>query len=99
MNNILHNAVKFTHEGGRIIISTEMLKNGKTQISIKDSGTGIAKEDLPFVFDRYYKSENNTDSQASGLGLCIARQLVNQHGGRIWAESESGKGSTFFVEL
>lgn len=98
-NNILYNAVKYTSDGGKIIISTKSLNNGKTRISIEDSGRGISPEDLPLVFDRYYKSQNNKDPQSSGLGLSIAKQLIIMHDGRIWAESPPGKGSTFFIEI
>jgi len=97
--NILFNAIKHTSEGGEIFISTKCLNNGITQILIRDNGIGISPEDLPYVFDRYYKSENNADTQATGLGLCIAKQLIDLHGGRIWVESLPGKGSTFYIKI
>lgn len=97
--NILYNAVKYTPQNGRIIISTKPLSNGKIKISIKDSGKGIPPNDLPYVFDRYYKSENNMDPHSSGLGLCIAKQLILQHEGKIWVESKLDQGSTFMIEI
>lgn len=97
--NILYNAIKFTPNGGKIVVSTQYSASGKTHISIKDSGNGIPEKDLPYLFDRYYKSKNNIDPQSSGLGLCIAKQLVALHNGRIWAESQPGEGSTFHIEL
>ena len=97
--NILLNAVKYTPKRGKITISTKILNNGNTRISVEDSGSGILPKDLPYVFDRYYISEKNTDTQSSGLGLCIAKQLIREHGGKIWAESLPGKGSTFFIEI
>lgn len=99
LTNILYNAVKFTPEGGKIVVSTKCLKDGTTQISVEDSGKGIPQEELPYVFDRYYRSQNNTDTESSGLGLCIAKQLIIQHGGKIWAESLPDKGSTFYIEI
>lgn len=99
LTNILYNAVKFTPQAGKIIISTKLSNDGKIQILVKDSGSGIQPEDLPHVFDRYYKSKYSTSPYSSGLGLCIAKQIVNLHGGKIWVESLPRQGSTFVIEL
>lgn len=99
LTNIFHNAIKFTPGGGTISISTKHPDSGGTLISIQDNGLGIPQEDLPYVFDRYFKSRSNHDTKSSGLGLCISKELIIRHGGKIWAESIPGKGSTFFIVL
>ncbi|TCT16029.1 signal transduction histidine kinase [Natranaerovirga pectinivora] len=97
--NILHNAVKHTSIDGEIIITTKHSKDKKILVAINDSGSGISTEEIPHVFDRYYRSNNNIDSQSTGLGLCIAKELVKKHGGNIWVESELDKGTTFYFEI
>jgi signal transduction histidine kinase len=90
--NLLANALRYTPDGGRIQINCA-LKDGDQnwlQISVSDSGAGISAQDLPHVFDRFYKS---SDSHGSGLGLAIARGLVVAHGGEIKASSETGGGT------
>ncbi|SET40343.1 His Kinase A (phospho-acceptor) domain-containing protein [Natronincola peptidivorans] len=97
--NTIYNAVKHSPQGGKIMITTKHKEDKKIQIAIEDSGMGIALEEIHRVFDRYYRSKNNMDSQSTGLGLCIAKELVVKHGGKIWAESQVNKGTTFFVEI
>ncbi len=106
MTNLLHNAIKFTAPGGKVTIyarqsSTNSRPLPEVIISIKDNGTGINTEDLPRIFERFYKSDRaRTRGQSgTGLGLAIARHLVEAHGGRIWVKSKAGKGSTFFFSL
>jgi two-component system phosphate regulon sensor histidine kinase PhoR len=92
--NLLHNAVKFTPEGGEITLSAQ--QQGDTILfSIQDTGPGIPPEDLPRIFERFYKTDPARSSSGTGLGLSIARHLVEAHGGKIWAESIEGEGSTF----
>jgi signal transduction histidine kinase len=96
--NLLANALRYTPEGGRIQIDCGF-QNGdqsRLQISISDSGVGISAQDLPHVFDRFYKT---SDSHGSGLGLAIARGLVVAHGGEISASSKSGEGTTIQFTL
>jgi two-component system, OmpR family, phosphate regulon sensor histidine kinase PhoR len=96
--NILHNAIKFTPPNGEINVSA--LQDGNQIIfSVTDSGAGIAPEDLSRIFERFYKADRARSTGGTGLGLSIARHLVEAHGGRIWAESEVGKGSTFYFSL
>jgi two-component system phosphate regulon sensor histidine kinase PhoR len=66
---------------------------------VKDTGIGIAAEDLPRIFERFYKADRSRTTSGTGLGLAIARHLVEAHGGRVWAESEVGKGSTFYFTI
>ncbi|MFS8065849.1 MAG: ATP-binding protein [Byssovorax sp.] len=97
LTNLLGNAVKFTPEGGSIVVHTE-LRPGSLIFSVRDSGAGMPQEDLGRVFDRYWQARQ-TAQLGTGLGLFIARGIVTAHGGTIWAESELGAGSCFFVSL
>jgi signal transduction histidine kinase len=92
LGNLLSNALRYTPEGGRIQIDCGFQNEdqGRLQISITDSGTGISAQDLPHIFDRFHKS---SDSHGSGLGLAIARSLVVAHGGEITASSDAGEGA------
>lgn len=92
LSNLAGNALKFTPDGGSV--SVEAAADGKVVvISVRDTGPGIAAEDLPFVFDRFWQSKR-TNRSGAGLGLAIARGVVLGHGGRIWIESEPGSGAT-----
>jgi two-component system phosphate regulon sensor histidine kinase PhoR len=92
--NLLHNAIKFTSSGGQVAIRTEQ-KDRAIRFTVEDTGIGIAGEDLPRIFERFYKVDRSRATSGTGLGLAIARHLVEAHGGRIWVESEVGKGSSF----
>lgn len=96
-SNIIGNALKFTPPGGSIMIHAEE-KNGWAQFSVHDSGPGIAEKLLPHIFDRFWQA-NETRAKGAGLGLFIARGIIEAHGGRIWAESQIGKGTTFYFKL
>lgn len=96
--NLIHNAVKFTRPGGEIVVSARP-EGGEMAFSIHDTGVGIAPEDLERIFERFYKADRSRSSRGTGLGLSIARHTVESHGGRIWAESEVGQGSTFSFTL
>lgn len=91
---LLDNAYKFTHEGGQIEIITEV-RERDVLVKVKDTGTGINKEDLPFVFDRFYKSDKSRTRKGSGLGLSIAKEILNLMGEKIKVKSEYGAGSSF----
>ncbi len=92
--NLVHNAIKFTPPGGKVKISAEHIP-GSIKISVKDTGVGISELDLPRIFERFYKSDRARSGSGTGLGLSIARHIVEAHHGEIWAESQSGQGSTF----
>jgi K+-sensing histidine kinase KdpD len=98
LTNILDNAFRFTPKGGRIdIFLTEPA--GNVQVCIHDSGPGIPAKDLAHVFDRFYVVDDGRGLSGVGLGLFIAQQMVELHGGRIWAESQPGQGSRFCFTL
>jgi signal transduction histidine kinase len=98
--NLVVNALRYTDQGGEIRLRAKKT-NGNIEISVRDNGAGIPGEDLPYVFDRFWKGDKSRSraSGGSGLGLAIARQFVQAHGGEITAESKLGQGTTFLVEL
>jgi signal transduction histidine kinase len=99
--NLLGNALRYTPAGGAITISARPLE-GAVQISVRDTGIGIAAEHLPHLFERFYRVDKSRtrSSGGTGIGLTIARHLVHAHGGEIWAESEgAGHGTTFHLTL
>ena len=98
--NLLSNAVKFTPEGGRIGINARQA-DGSVEISVSDTGIGIAPEDQPKIFEEFRQvgSDYAHKIEGTGLGLTLAKKFVELHGGRIWVESEVGKGSTFSFTL
>jgi NtrC-family two-component system sensor histidine kinase KinB len=99
-NNLLANALHYTPAGGAITI-TSYIKRGKFYISIKDTGIGIPHEYQTKIFERFIRLENSNTSATggTGLGLSIAREIIKAHGGRIWVESEPGRGSNFIFSL
>jgi two-component system phosphate regulon sensor histidine kinase PhoR len=98
LTNLVHNAIKFNRPGGRVIVSAKVDKESVT-VGVSDTGIGISKEDLPHVFERFYKADKARPRGGSGLGLAIAKHTVQAHGGSIWVQSEEGKGSTFSFSL
>lgn len=100
LNNLLSNAVKYSPEGGEIILGAERDGDAVT-FRVKDEGIGIAPEAQGKIFDRFYRVDG-TDRRATGgtgLGLALVKEIVLAHGGRVWVESDQGKGSTFFFSL
>lgn len=95
LENLIGNALRYTPRGGRITVQC-MVKSEQVEVRVRDTGSGIAPEDLPRVFERWQKSR---DSRGTGLGLAIAKNLVNLHGGEIFAASEIGKGTTIQFTL
>lgn len=98
ITNLVHNAIKFTPSGGTVTVSAESADE-EVVISVRDTGVGVPAEDLPRIFERFYKADRARSGGGTGLGLSIAKHIVQAHGGRIWAESVEGKGSTFYVAL
>jgi two-component system phosphate regulon sensor histidine kinase PhoR len=96
--NLLHNAIKFTEPGGKIMVSTRKEGDSVTVV-IADTGRGIASDDLPHVFERFYKGDKARGGEGTGLGLAIAKHIIEAHGGNIRVESEEGRGSTFSFSL
>ncbi len=98
LTNLVHNAVKFTPPGGRITVAAHPAGD-EMVFSVQDTGVGIPAEDLPRIFERFYKADRARSGGGTGLGLAIAKHVVQSHGGRIWAESVEGQGSTFYFTL
>jgi signal transduction histidine kinase len=97
--NLLSNAVKFTPSGGKVEVSSAQ-QNGEVLVSVADTGPGIAPEDRKRVFEEFQQTELGAEErEGTGLGLALSKKLVELHGGRIWVESEPGKGSTFTFTL
>ncbi len=98
--NLLGNAIKFSPRGGRIEFAAERTSGG-VLFRVKDEGRGIPKEKLETIFERFVQvdASDAREKGGTGLGLAICRTIVEQHGGRVWAESEPGRGSTFYVQL
>jgi two-component system phosphate regulon sensor histidine kinase PhoR len=96
--NLVHNAVKFNRPDGNVMVST-FYDSGSVSVSVSDTGIGIPQEDLPHIFERFYKADKARSGGGSGLGLAIAKHTIQAHGGEILAESEEGKGSVFTFRL
>ncbi len=104
MSNLISNALRHTPKGGIISVETGPASNAErsVRIQVKDTGAGIASEDLPFIFDRFWRGDKSRSERThSGLGLAITKQLIHAHGGTIEVQSEGvpGKGTTFTIEL
>jgi two-component system sensor histidine kinase GlrK len=100
LRNLIGNAVKFTPEGGQVTVSARPV--GKAvEVSVSDTGPGIPKENLTAIFEKFRQASVKGPQymKGTGLGLAIAKQVITSHGGKIWAESEPGRGSTFFFVL
>lgn len=106
ITNLLHNAIKFTPPGGEIHISAREENRparhaSEIVVEVRDTGIGISRQDLPRVFERFYKSDRarTRGRGGTGLGLAIARHIIEAHGGRIWVQSKEGRGSSFYFSL
>ena len=95
LTNLIENSLRHTPAGGRITCLARREGDG-TAVAVRDAGTGIAREHLPRIFERFYRADasRSREEGGTGLGLAIVKHLVEAHGGRVWAESERGRGTT-----
>jgi len=100
LRNLIGNAVKFTPDGGRVAISARPGNHG-VQVSVTDTGPGIPAENLTSIFNKFQQAApaGSYSARGTGLGLAIVKHIITSHGGKIWAESELGLGSTFIFVL
>src|SRR5690606_30170394 len=98
LSNVIDNAIKFTPKEGRVEVSVDRCDDGEACFTVADTGPGIDAEELPHLFRPFWMSRARS-LEGAGLGLMIARGIVEAHGGRIWAESELGEGSTFYMTI
>jgi two-component system sensor histidine kinase ResE len=101
LSNLMGNALRHTHRGGSILSEAESTPSG-VQIVVRDTGEGIPPDDLPYIFDRFWrgdKSRQRRGGAGSGLGLAIARQIVSAHDGHISVDSKLGVGTSFTIKL
>ena len=101
LTNLVANALRYTPSGGTITLRAKPTPQG-VQLAVSDNGAGIPAEDLPFIFNRFWKGDRSRQRQSgtgSGLGLAIARQLIQAQGGEIRVESQPGQGTTFLIDL
>src|SRR5512144_2845816 len=96
--NLIHNAVKFTRPGGEIVLSAQP-DDGSIRFAVRDTGVGIPADEVPRIFERFYRVDKSRTGSGTGLGLSIAKHIIEAHGGRIWAESIEGKGSIFYFAI
>ena len=97
--NLLSNAVKFTPAGGAVDVTAARI-NGEVRVSVSDNGPGIAAEDHERIFEEFQQAAAGVEQrEGTGLGLALSKRLVELHGGRIWVDSELGRGSTFVFTL
>ena len=102
VSNLAHNAIKFTPAGGTVEVRAARGEDAGAPaviVSVRDTGVGISTVDLPRIFERFYRADRARSRGGAGLGLAIAKHIVQSHGGRIWVESVEGRGSTFYFAL
>jgi two-component system sensor histidine kinase GlrK len=98
LRNLLGNAAKFTPKSGKVKVKARTVDHG-VEVSVWDTGPGIAAENLDTIFEKFHQGQTNGSGNGTGLGLAIAKQIITSHGGRIWAENQAERGSTFFFVL
>jgi two-component system phosphate regulon sensor histidine kinase PhoR len=100
-SNLFENALKYTPKGSRVELSAHVLETGEIELAVRDNGPGIPAEDLPHIFERFYRVDKgrSRETGGTGLGLSIVKHLVMLHGGRVWAESQGGQGTSILMRL
>jgi two-component system, chemotaxis family, sensor kinase Cph1 len=98
LSNLVGNAIKFTPPGGSITVRAELAADGEVCLAVADTGPGIPNEQLPHIFGRFWQGKR-TDRRGVGLGLAIAKAIVEAHRGRIWVESQVGSGTSFYFTV
>ncbi len=98
ITNFLSNAIKYSNGNNKVNLSV-YVDNQKATVSVKDEGAGISKHYLPYVFDRFFRTEKTRNIEGVGLGLYLCKQIIGAHNGQVWVESEEGKGSTFYFSI
>ena len=101
LRNFINNAIKFTHAGGTVLVKAYVDENQKVRIDTIDDGIGINPNDIDKLFrtDLSFSSKGTANEEGTGLGLILCQELIEQNGGKIWVESEQGKGATFFFTM
>jgi signal transduction histidine kinase len=101
LSNLLSNALKFTEAGGSIEVGARVVDGADVIVWVKDTGAGIAADEIEYVFEMYRQTQSGQESchRGTGLGLAICKKIVEAHGGRLWVESVVGKGSAFYLTL
>ena len=102
--NLIHNALKFTRPGGEVLLLAEAVDDegpfgASVRFAVKDTGVGIPVDDIPRIFERFYRVDKSRTGGGTGLGLSIVKHIVEGHNGRVWAESEEGRGSAFYFTI
>jgi two-component system NtrC family sensor kinase len=98
LDNLVENAIKYTPRGGRVTVRAACQQH-EVIVSVADNGSGISEQDLPRVFEKFFRARQHQDHTGTGLGLAIVKSIVERHQGRVWAESQANQGSTFSIAL
>ncbi len=98
LNNLIENAIKYTSSGGRVMVRS-CCQQHEVVVSVADNGPGISEQDLPRVFEKFFRARHHQDHIGTGLGLALVKSIVERHHGRVWAESQANQGSTFSIAL
>lgn len=101
IQNLLDNAIRYTHPKGKVTVTLRQPKKNYLEVAVKDTGVGIPKNQQSRIFDKFFRADNviKMQTEGSGLGLFISKNIVEKHGGKIWFESEENKGTTFYFTL